>query len=114
MHPNTKIVATIGPASESPAILRKMILVAIGSDSKTVQDLSFSYGVEPVLERRPPASWPKYVKNWIRQHGLAGEFAILTKRPATGNHQMEILEFASHDSSSHNPIRPYRKTKKAL
>ena len=67
-------------------------VVAVCQDRKTSQDLLFSYGVVPVRERKAPASWPKYLKNWVRQHGLAGEFAILTKRPATGNHQMEILE----------------------
>ena len=67
-------------------------VVAVSADERTCQDLLFSYGVVPVLERKPPASWPKYLKSWVRQHGLAGEFAILTKRPATGNHQMEILE----------------------
>jgi pyruvate kinase len=67
-------------------------VVAVSPDEKTVRDLFFSYGVVPVRERKPPASWPKYVKNWIREQGLAGEFAILTKRPSAGNHQMEILE----------------------
>jgi len=67
-------------------------VVAVSPDRKTFQDLCFSYGVVPVLERKPPASWPKYVKSWIREQGLTGEFAILTKRPSIGNHQMEILE----------------------
>jgi len=66
-------------------------VVAVSADGKTCQDLLFSYGVVPVRERKAPASWPKYLKNWVRQHGLAGEFAILTKRPAPGNHQMEII-----------------------
>jgi pyruvate kinase len=67
-------------------------VVAVCPDGKTCQDLLLSYGVVPVHERKPPASWPKYVKSWIRQHRLAGEFAILTKRPAAGHHQMEIIE----------------------
>jgi len=67
-------------------------VVAVCPDGKTCQDLLFSYGVVPVRERKPPASWPKYVKNWVRQQGLVGGFAVLTKRPAAGNHQMEIIE----------------------
>jgi pyruvate kinase len=69
-----------------------MPVVAVCPDGKTSQDLLFSYGVVPVRERKTPASWPKYLKKWVRQHGLAGEFAILTKRPAAGHHQMEIIE----------------------
>lgn len=69
-----------------------MPVVAVSPDRKICQDLLFSYGVVPVRERRPTASWPKYVKTWVRQHGLTGEFAILTKRPAAGHHQMEIIE----------------------
>ena len=69
-----------------------MPVVAVCPDGKSSQDLLFSYGVVPVRERKAPASWPKYLKNWVRQHGLAGEFAILTKRPAPGNHVMEIIE----------------------
>jgi pyruvate kinase len=69
-----------------------MPVVAVCPDAQTTQNLLFSYGVVPVHERTAPASWPKYVSNWVRQNGLAGEFAILTKRPAPGKHQMEIIE----------------------
>jgi pyruvate kinase len=69
-----------------------MPVVAVCPDGQTSQDLLFSYGVVPVRERKTPASWSKYLRNWVRQHGLVGEFAILTKRPAAGHHQMEIVE----------------------
>ena len=91
--------AAVGVPSVTGATARRLAsshlpvpVVAVSPDEKTCQDLLFSYGVVPVRERKPPASWPKFVKNWIREHGLAGEFAILTKRPSAGNHQMEILE----------------------
>jgi pyruvate kinase len=68
-------------------------IVAISANKKTCQDLLFSYGVTTVHENITPS--PEYVKNWVRKHKLAGEFAILTQRvpphdPA-GNHRMEII-----------------------
>jgi pyruvate kinase len=68
-------------------------VVAISAREKTCQDLQFSYGVTTVHE--PIAPSPEYVRDWVRTHGLAGEFAILTRRvppdvPA-GDHHMEIV-----------------------
>src|SRR4029453_3155276 len=40
-----------------------MPVVAVSPDGRTCQDLLFSYGVVPVRESSPPASWPKYVKS---------------------------------------------------
>jgi len=70
-------------------------VVAMSSRAKTCQDLLFSYGVTPVHEPALPSSWNRYVKDWLRRHELAGDFAILTQRvpgddPA-GDHRMEII-----------------------
>src|SRR5579859_2054021 len=46
MHPKTKIVATIGPASESPAILRQMIRAGMN-----VARLNFSHGGFDIHQR---------------------------------------------------------------
>lgn len=46
MHPKTKIVATIGPASESPAILRQMIRAGMN-----VARLNFSHGEFSIHQR---------------------------------------------------------------
>jgi pyruvate kinase len=91
--------AAIVVPSETGATARRLAslhlpvpVVAVSSNEKACQDLQFSYGVVPVHEPRAPASWPKYVKRWVRRHRLPGEFAILTKRPSAGNHQMEIID----------------------
>jgi pyruvate kinase len=69
--------------------------VAVTPNAKTAQDLLFSAGVVPVHLEQPPMSWNGYVKDWVRCHQLAGEFAILTQRPSIsdpeGNHRMEII-----------------------
>ena len=70
-------------------------LIAVCPNEKTCQDLLLSSGVIPVHEPALPPSWSSYVKDWLQEHDLAGEFAILTQRiPAedpAGNHRMEII-----------------------
>jgi pyruvate kinase len=69
--------------------------IAVSSEAKTCQDLTFSCGVMPVHEPKLPASWNAYVKDWVRRHQLPGAFAILTQRPSVNdpesNHRMEII-----------------------
>jgi pyruvate kinase len=70
--------------------------VAICSGSKTEQDLLFSSGVVPVYEPLEPASWGAYVKDYVRQNDLSGEFAILIEGPGASDrdshHRMEIID----------------------
>jgi pyruvate kinase len=69
--------------------------VAVSPSMKTTQDLLFSSGVMPQCVPESPKSWNTYVKNWVRQQELPGEFAILTQRPSANdpesNHRMEII-----------------------
>lgn len=71
-------------------------VIAISSRARTCQNLLFSYGVTPVHDAETPASWNGYVRDWVRQNELSGEFAILTHRvPAddpAGDHRMEIIQ----------------------
>ena len=70
-------------------------VIVISPRAKTCQDLWFSYGVTPVHEPAMPETWNAYVKDWLHEHGLSGNFAILTHRsPAddpSGNLRMEII-----------------------
>jgi pyruvate kinase len=68
-------------------------IVAVGSSVKTCQDLQLSYGVTAVQQSAEPS--PEFVRDWVKRHGIPGEFAILAQRvppedPA-GNHRMEIV-----------------------
>jgi pyruvate kinase len=69
-------------------------IAAVGADAGVCQDLLFSYGVVPVHEPTPPASWESYVKDWVRARQLPGAFAILTGGPSPGgesSHRMEVV-----------------------
>jgi pyruvate kinase len=71
-------------------------IVAVGDQEKTCQDLLFSYGVHPVYEPKPPASWRGYVKAWLQRHGVPGEFALVTHGPSAqeegATHRMDVIE----------------------
>ena len=71
-------------------------IAALSPNARTCQHLLFSYGVMPVHQPEPPASWNSYAKDWVRQHELTGAFAILTQRPSASgsdsNHRMEIID----------------------
>jgi pyruvate kinase len=90
--------AAVFVPSETGATARRLAsmhlpvrIIAISPDSKTCQDLQFSYGVTSVRERVASSSLPAFVEKWVRKHRLPGAFAILTKRPAAGHYQMEII-----------------------
>ena len=69
--------------------------VAISSQQSTCQNLQFSSGVYPVHEPDHPEQWKDYIKQWMRNHDIAGEIAVLTEGPSTKhpetNHRMEII-----------------------
>ncbi len=78
------------------ALHLRVQVIAISAQARTCQNLLFSYGVTPVHEAVMPPSWNGYVRDWVRQNELPGEFAILTHRfPAddpAGDHRMEIIQ----------------------
>ncbi len=72
--------------------------VAVSSQEATCQDLQFSSGVYPVHESEHPDYWKDYVKQWVRDHGISGEVAVLTEGPSMKhperNHRMEIIDLS--------------------
>lgn len=70
-------------------------VVAISPNAKTCQDLLFSGGVTPIHLPKAPSSWNAYIKDWVREQKLTGDFAIVTLRPSAddpnSNHRMEII-----------------------
>jgi pyruvate kinase len=84
------VPSTTGASARRIASLHLPVpVVALGAHEKVCQDLQFSYGVMPF-----PATvtaTPEYVREWVRSHGLSGEFAVLTQRSPDGDHRMEIV-----------------------
>jgi pyruvate kinase len=71
-------------------------IVAVGDQEKTCQALLFSYGVCPVYEPNPVASWRSYVREWLKRHEISGEFALVTQGPSPNeekaSHRMDVIE----------------------
>jgi pyruvate kinase len=71
-------------------------VVAVSSEEKICQDLLFSYGVQPVYEPKPPASWHSYVREWLQRHQVPGQFALVTQGPSAereeAGHRLEVIE----------------------
>lgn len=70
--------------------------IALSSQQATCQNLQFSAGVYPVHEPEHPERWTDYIRQWVRDHEVAGKLAILTEGPSSKhpetNHKMEIIE----------------------
>jgi len=70
-------------------------IAAVGSQAHVCRNLLFSYGVAPAQVSLAPPSWPDYVRQWVKDHSLPGEFAILTQGPTaadpTSSHRMEVI-----------------------
>ncbi len=71
-------------------------IIAVCFNEATCQQLQFSSGVYPVHETEDPENWNTYVAKWMSDHGLAGNFAMMTEGPSPkypeANHRMVIID----------------------
>ena len=71
-------------------------ITAVSSQKKTIQDLMFSYGVQPVHEPEHPEDWRSWTKNWLGSHEIKKDLVVLTEGPSTKhperNNRMEIID----------------------
>lgn len=97
LHPAAVFVpsATGGTARRLASLHLPVRVIAISSNEKTLRDLLFSYGTAPVHTPSLLPVWRDFVREYIAQHQLKGDFAILTGRTPPhdphGDHQMEII-----------------------
>jgi pyruvate kinase len=71
-------------------------VVGISTREATCRRLLFSFGVYPMHEPDHPRDWNAYARNWLRDHALEGNLAILTEGPSAehpeANNRMEIIQ----------------------
>jgi pyruvate kinase len=94
-------VAVITP-TESGSTARRVArfrlpvwVVAISPNESTCQALQFTYGVYPLLEPNPPASWSTYVREKAMALPIPEGPVVLTEgtvRHSGGTNRMEIID----------------------
>jgi pyruvate kinase len=71
-------------------------IVAVSSQEATCQHLQFSSGVYPLHEPEHPENWKDFMKRWLVELGLAGNFVVISEGPSTKNpevnNRMEIID----------------------
>ena len=71
-------------------------ITAVSSLASTCQNLQFSYGVQPVHVPEHPEDWKAFARQWLRDHGVSGDLAVLTEGPSSkhpeANNRMEIID----------------------
>jgi pyruvate kinase len=71
-------------------------IAAVSSDEKICRQLIFSYGIYPIFEPDPPEVWNDFARDWLRSHGVDGDFVILSTGPSPkypeGNNRIEIID----------------------
>jgi pyruvate kinase len=70
-------------------------IAAVSTRQSTCQGLQFSCGVCPVCEADHPDDWNTFARNWLHEHGVAGDLVILTEGPSAkhpeANNRMELI-----------------------
>jgi pyruvate kinase len=71
-------------------------IAAVSADEAVCQTLTLSYGVYPVHELDPPETWNEFARNWLRSHGVDGNFVVLSTGPSPkypqANNRIEIID----------------------
>ncbi|MCC6353158.1 MAG: pyruvate kinase [Verrucomicrobiae bacterium] len=60
-------------------------IMALSPDPAICQGLAFSYGVHPILLEQEPDDWSHFIKEWMRETRMPGEFAMLVAGPSPRN-----------------------------
>ncbi|MFL7839074.1 MAG: pyruvate kinase [Candidatus Promineifilaceae bacterium] len=59
-------------------------IIAVSPNESTCQELLFSFGVYPVYQQYRPSSWEKFTRDWLADHNLHGNLALMTQGSGTG------------------------------
>ncbi len=104
----TRIVCTIGPASESPEVMDQLLLAGMNvarlnfsqsTSEETCQGLQFSYGVHPEKLDEAPGDWRIWAKRWVADQGVPGDYLILIEGPSPDHpdvtQRLEVIDLRS-------------------
>ncbi len=85
-----------GTTARMIARYRPGVWIVAASPSETVrQGLLFSYGVHPVEIPAGPEDWCAFARDWLADHGLPADVAVLVAGPSLANphanHRIEFL-----------------------
>ncbi|MCC6933544.1 MAG: pyruvate kinase [Deltaproteobacteria bacterium] len=74
-------------------------IIAISKNKEVCQGLKFSYGVKPICLEEDPESWSDFVRTWVKENSLSGEYAVIIQGPSfknpDRNHSMEIIKLTA-------------------
>jgi pyruvate kinase len=78
-------------------------IVAESRHAAVCQGLAFSYGVHAIHIVREPQVWRDFARNWLREHQVRGNVAMLVAGPSTrnpdANHRLEFLRVGDDAAS---------------
>ena len=70
-------------------------IVALSGDPAVCQGLTFAYGVHPLAMTEAPDNWCDFARNWLREHEVPGNIAMLVAGPCehdpNANHRLEFM-----------------------
>ena len=73
-------------------------IAAVSSEERICQQLVFSYGIYPVYEPDPPEEWNDFASDWLKSHGVEGNFVVLSTGPSPqhpeANNRIEIIDLS--------------------
>jgi pyruvate kinase len=71
-------------------------IAAVSSEERICQQLTFSYGIYPIFEPDPPEVWNDFARDWLKSHGVDGDFVVLSTGPSPkypdANNRIEIID----------------------
>jgi pyruvate kinase len=80
-------------------------IVAVSRDAAVCQGLAFSCGVHAVHLTEDPDNWREFARDWLREHQVPGNIAMLVAGPSPrnpdANHRLEFLRL----NADHQPGR---------
>jgi pyruvate kinase len=85
-------------------------IVALSGDAATCQGLAFSYGVHAVQLLEDSENWPTFSRQWLREHGVPGDIAMVVAGPSArnpdANHRLEFVRVREMSDTTRPSSQP--------